>query len=341
MRSHERLYSYRQSQQIKDNTGCIGYLRVDMDRDGKGFWTAWENECLDRKTTAFKDEFNEVIETLRNDERFGGILKTRLAMYNYCYDHPEAQFDDGRVYGFRVDSEKYAYLLRLTPYPHEYNAYCFCYEREPLDRHLKGAEKGISILGPDYKEKFHIPDGDMIRINREDGSHSDLPCRYVDDSHIEVGYGWDSQFHVCEFADQMDRCNYEVIPLRSTLPDKCYCVMPSSTEVIAVKKGERGYHHTDRFGKDKEQAQSIVAELNRHIGVDKAQAAAMLAGSMFGWDRAAADPVNYDLDGKPLIRPQREAEETRPSLLAKIRENRPEPTFHPPEIDMNTDRGER
>ena len=46
--------------------------------------------------------------------------------------------------------------------------------------------------------------------------------------------------------------------------------------------------------------QAIVDECNEIGGVSKAQAAAMLAGSMFGWDIPAADPKNYDEQGKPI-----------------------------------------
>lgn len=43
----------------------------------------------------------------------------------------------------------------------------------------------------------------------------------------------------------------------------------------------------------------IVDDLNRKAGVSKAQASAMKAGSLFGWHCPAADPRNYDGDGKP------------------------------------------
>ena len=49
--------------------------------------------------------------------------------------------------------------------------------------------------------------------------------------------------------------------------------------------------------------ESVTAE-NQIIGVTRAQEAAMLAGSLFGWDTPAADPKNYDEQGQP-IKPKR------------------------------------
>ena len=46
--------------------------------------------------------------------------------------------------------------------------------------------------------------------------------------------------------------------------------------------------------------QAIVDEYNAQINVTKAQAAAMLAGSLFGWETPAADPKNYDGQGQPI-----------------------------------------
>ena len=47
-------------------------------------------------------------------------------------------------------------------------------------------------------------------------------------------------------------------------------------------------------------SQTLVDELNRNLGVTKAQAAAMQGGAALGWDTPAADPKNYDEQGQPI-----------------------------------------
>ena len=308
----ERLYTYTQSQQIIGQTGCIGHLRADIDTDGIAIYSQWNGHNEKLKTDAFKAEFDIVLDMLRFDERYGSVLKNRMNLAAYCYSHPDSSF--GKFtdeFGFRADTKQYAYLMRLNPNPGEYNLFVYCYQREWLDRHLKQAEKGIRFIDPNYKELFRIPDGDQIRIIREDGTHTDKVCRYIDDYHVEIGGGWDSMFHICQFAEQMERCGNAVIPLRSSLPAQCYVFLPTTQEIGIVKKGESGYYRSDLspvYGQD---GKAFVEELNRQGGVTKAQAAAMSAGSMFGWACPAADPKSYDKNGQLLKPKQRERGEAR------------------------------
>lgn len=311
MKPQERLYCYSQSGQIAAQTACIGYLRADFGSSGMGFWSTWNDENKERKTDDFKAEFDDVINALRSNQEYGGILKGRIPMFNYCYAHPEAGLGDDRQFGFRADTEKYAFLLRVNPYPNNYNLYCYCYERRWLDRHLANAARGIRFIDPHYKELFRIPDGDMIRIIREDGTHVDKTCRYIDDCHLEVGGKWSELFHVRQFAEIMERNGSTVIPMRSSLPDKCWCVLPDSDEIVAVKKGNQGYCRIDRYGHDREDALDIVAELNEKDGVNKAQTEAMLAGALFGWGCPAANPKNYDEKGLPIRPKHRDRGDTR------------------------------
>lgn len=298
----ERLYCYPQSVQIEEQTGCVGHLCGGSSIDKTGFDTTWEDHRKYLKTQEFKDEFDKVINTLRFDERFGCVIKNYQTLSHFCNAHPEGCINPNwREFGFRADTAQYSYLMRLNPTQGLYNLYIYCYLRERLNQHMKQAEKGIRFITPDYRECFRISDGDRIRIIRPDGQHSDRVCRYIDEAHMELGpWRWSSLLHICQFAEQMKRALNTVIPLRSTLPDKCYSIIPSSGEIVIVKKGESGYYPTAEFAQNRREAREIVDECNRIGGVTKAQEAAMLAGSMFGWDTLAADPKNYDEQGQPI-----------------------------------------
>lgn len=289
----EDKYTFSQSSQISAQTGFIGYLRADMDTDGNGFFSSW-NGWNDRlKTQEFKDEFDAVINSLREE---GDILHNRKALAGYCYSNPQARMKtDMEYYGVRVDTEKYSYLLRLCPEKGEYNLYCHCYVREWLDKHMKQAERGIRFITPNYEEKFRIPDDDKVRITLNDGSYFDEVCRYIDDYHVEVGR---NIYHICEFAERMEQNGNKVIPLRSSLPERCYTVHAETGEMIIVKKGESGYYPSDLDSKDASFSRMIATENNEKLGVTKTQEECMSAGSMFGWDVPGADPANYDANGR-------------------------------------------
>ena len=288
----ERKYTYTQSTQINGQTGCIGHLRADMDSNGEGFFTSWDDHQGDLKTQEFKDEFDHVINDLRKD-----FLKNRTALTKFCYSHLDNSFGNDREWGVRADTDKYSYLMRLNP-NREYNLYCYCYKREWLNQHIEQARRGIRFITPHYEEKFRIPDGDQIRIMRFDGEKLDRTVRFIDDYHIEVGGGFGSNlYHICEFAEAMERNGNTVISLRSSLPEKCFVYVESTDEIGVVVRGEEGYRPTDVKPDKGVSKQKGVEYLNEAMGLSKAQAAAMSAGSLFGWDTKTADPANYNEEG--------------------------------------------
>lgn len=109
----EQKYTFAQSQQISMQTGLIGYLRADMDSSGKGFFSSWNNFRSDLKTDEFKEEFDNVINSLREK---GNFLSNRDTLNRFCNITPEGRYwDPADHYGVRVDTEKYSYLMRLNP----------------------------------------------------------------------------------------------------------------------------------------------------------------------------------------------------------------------------------
>lgn len=302
MTETERMYSYTQSHQLMMQTGCIGHLRGDFGSTGEQFFTTWDDHRADIKSEDFKTEFDAVIDALRSDSRFGGILAGRKAMRSYCARNKDSSFhNDRNEYGFRADTSHYSYFLRLTPNKGDYNVYCYCYLRQWLDRHMARAERGIRFITPSYKELFRIRDGDRIRIITKGGEHREMTCRYVDECHLEASsIRGDNLYHIAEFAERQEASGCQsIVPLRKSLPDRCFSFLESTGEVIVIEKGCKGYAPTGKYAEN-ETPQECVDSLNGAMGVTRAQAAAMKAGSMFGFEVPGADPANYDEQGFPV-----------------------------------------
>ena len=295
----ERIYACRQSRQLTLQTGAIGYLRGDFGASGAEFQAQFFDEMEQRKSDAFRADIGAVAKAMRQP---GGPLRDRYAMAAFCGLHESAAFEGniGREYGFRVDTRNYTYLLRCQPSPHDYNFYLKCYDRLLLDSHMALARNGIRFITPFYREIFRIADGDRIRITDRDGKSQDRLCRYIDDYHLEVG---NNLYHICEFAEMTEQLGATVIPLRSSLPERCFAALETEESVVEIRKGESGFRRTDILPEPGQTLQEAADFLNRSLGVGPDQASAMLAGSMFGWDVPAADPEYYDGKGLP-VRPE-------------------------------------
>ena len=296
LKPEERPYTYRQSQQIGMQTGHIGHLRSDMDSNGEGFFSSWDDFRKDLKTQEFKDELDNVINELREKDN---ILSNRTALSKYCYSHSEASYGKDslgseREYGVRVNTGKYAYLMRLNPNKGEYNLYCYCYRRDWLDGHLEKASGGIRFINSDYKDLFRIEDGGNIIVRGYDGEESKYTCRYIDQYHCVVG---NNLYHICEFAERMEQNGATYRAEKPMLPEKCYAA-DYDGKIVLVEYGERGWLPTEYSAEDRESGKVIADRLNAELGVTKAQAAAMVAGLMNGWSSLDANPKRYDEDGK-------------------------------------------
>lgn len=115
----EDKYTFRQSSQISSQTGLIGYLRADMDTDGNGFFSSWNDYRKDLKTDEFKQEFDEVINSLREE---GDILHNRKDLAYYCYTNPQSKMPNWIMvnhWGTIISNKP----IRLEPSPNRNNAY--------------------------------------------------------------------------------------------------------------------------------------------------------------------------------------------------------------------------
>lgn len=291
----ERKYTYAQSTQLRGQTGSIGHLRGDFG-SGEQFFTTWDEHNSRLKTPEFSSELDEVINELRSNAC--GLLTSRRSMVDFARKYPESGFKGSYTteYGFRVDTEKYSYLFRCNPTQGDYNFYCFCYQKEWLNRHIDRARQDICFIDSGEKELFRLSDGEQITITNADGQKRDFPCRYIDEAHLEMG---DNLYHICEFAERMERSGSTYQPKEIPLPRECLSTLPSTGEIIKIDRYQKGY--TPRsVQKTPKENRELVDRYNGSHGISKAQEAAMVAGSMFGWDTPAAKPKNYDENGKAI-----------------------------------------
>jgi len=80
---------------------------------------------------------------------------------------------------------------------------------------------------------------------------------------------------------------------RNDLPETCFSVLPSSGQLIIIKKGESGYYPSEWDTGSREENREIASSHNARRGITDIQEAAMLAGSMFGWNTPGANPQWY------------------------------------------------
>lgn len=218
----DNLLFFRLEGEAAERYGSIGYLRADFGRDGRGFWTTWFDQQSHLKTPAFKNEFDEIINSLRNDgQKPPFACRDNLAAF--CTTAPGKELTT-RGNGYMIRTLDFSYYIRCLPRPGDYDIYAFAFDNRYLLPELAGKHE---------------------------------------------------------------------------LPDACYSVLPSTGELISISQYEKGYSRCNSSKPNPEENRLFADTSNKIFGITRAQEAAMLAGSMFGWEVPAARPWKYEKDGKP------------------------------------------
>lgn len=145
----------------------------------------------------------------------------------------------------------------------------------PFDR-VYGNEDLISEMA--YEKRRNMDKYDMAWDTARDEAISEILDRHRDE--------------LCK--EEVPAIRNEVFP---GLPERCFGVLPGTGDLIIIVRGESGYYKTDWTTNNPEKNRELADGHNSEMGVSKAQAAAMLAGSMFGWHVPAANPEMYDEGG--------------------------------------------
>ena len=124
------------------------------------------------------------------------------------------------------------------------------------------------------------------------GQASDGFGESVEQHEIRVG-SMELYAHLWQAADWSIQTEQECFApkLAKGLPERCFSTLPSTGELIFIRRGESGYYPSCFGTMDRERDRQTADRLNRGLSVTPAQEEAMLCGSLYGWNLPAADPA--------------------------------------------------
>ena len=110
--------------------GHIGYIRIDFGKSGCEFWSTWFDCRPDLKTPAFRGEFDNIIDSLRNDGN-NPPFSSRAALESFCFKNPGKEMSR-RSLGYLIKTPGYSYYFRCRASSVDYEIYCFVYDNRFL-----------------------------------------------------------------------------------------------------------------------------------------------------------------------------------------------------------------
>jgi len=161
----DKLLFFHLEGEAAERYGSIGYLRADFGSNGRGFWTTWFDQQPHLKTPAFKDEFDEIINSLRD----GGQkppFASRDNLAAFCAATPGKELTT-RGSGYMIQTLDFSYYIRCLPRPGDYDIYAFAFDNRYLLPELAGKHDL-----PDVCYSVLPSTGELISISRYEKGYS-------------------------------------------------------------------------------------------------------------------------------------------------------------------------
>ena len=127
---------YRLDGETAERNGAIGYLRIDLGKSGKEFYSTWFDNQKNLNSTSFKTEFDSVINYLRYEMEYP-ILGNRREL-NILYKFRSDLLVADRVMGFKIQTKDHTYYIRCKPSTNDYDAHIYAYDNRYLLPELMG-----------------------------------------------------------------------------------------------------------------------------------------------------------------------------------------------------------
>ena len=286
----ERKYTYAQSSQLQGQTGNIGYLRGDFGSSGDQFYTTWFDTRPQWKSDEFKRDLDDVINALRSEEY--GLLQSRSQMVRYGRENKESEMQGAYTteFGFRADTEKYAFVLRCNPTRGDYNFYCLCYIKEWLDKHIEEANRDIRFIDSHYP--WMLADVDYF-VELPDGTTAILEIKTTN-YNARDNWWMNGKETVPVYYESQGRHYMAVTDL-----DRCFfcCLYGNNEEEVIIREVKRDFEY---------EAEMVFLEqyfwenhVQRHVPPPYTESGALIIESArkhFGPADKNAPAVALDLD---------------------------------------------
>jgi hypothetical protein len=127
----EKPLFFRLDGETAEHYGAIGYMRADFGRNGKEFWTTWFDCLKHLKSPAFENEFDELVDSLRNDGE-NPPFASRSGLAAFCAANSGAELPAGRGRGFVIRTLGFSYYARCNPQYGDYDIGLYSFDNRFL-----------------------------------------------------------------------------------------------------------------------------------------------------------------------------------------------------------------